>query len=67
MESKVLLGPVHMGSQVPLTLASPNMEAKSQVLSLKKPLKLDLDSFMKKNLWDLCSKLGNLGLAFGST
>ena len=27
------------GSQVPLVLASPNLEAKSQLLSLKKPLK----------------------------
>ena len=35
------LGLVHMGSQVPLMLASPNMEAKFQVLSLKKPLSID--------------------------
>ena len=37
-------GPVHMGSQVPspespLMLASPNVEAKSQRFSPKKPLK----------------------------
>ena len=30
---------VHMGSQVPLMLASLNMEAKYELLSLKKPLK----------------------------
>ena len=41
-------GSIHMGSQVasrksqvPLMLASPNMEAKSQLLSLEKPLKFD--------------------------
>ena len=33
------LGPLHMGSQVPLTLSNPNMEAKPQLLSLKKPFK----------------------------
>ena len=36
---EMLLGPVHMGSQVTLILASPNMEANSQILSVKKPLK----------------------------
>jgi hypothetical protein len=43
-----------MGSQVPLVWASPNMKAKSQLLSFKKPLKydylslkLDLDYFMQ--------------------
>ena len=30
-----ILGPIHMGSQV----SSPNMEAKSRLLSLKKPMK----------------------------
>ena len=60
------LGPVHIGSQVPLLLASTNMEAKSQLLSLKTPLeygylslKLDLDYFMQKYLqglrWELWS------------
>ena len=48
-------GPIHMGSQVPspLMLVTPNMEAKSQLLSIKKTikyeqlsLKSDLDYFM---------------------
>jgi hypothetical protein len=37
----MVLEPVHTGSQVPLMLASPNMEAKSQLLNLKGPLKYD--------------------------
>ena len=52
-------------------VSSPNMEAKSQLLSLKKTfkygqlsLKSDLDSFMHKYSWDLCWELG---LAFCST
>ena len=34
------LGPVHMGSQVPLMLASSNMEEKSQLLSLKETMEI---------------------------
>ena len=30
---------VHIESKVPFMLANPNMEAKTQLLSLKKPLK----------------------------
>ena len=52
-------------------LVSPNIEAKSQLLSLKKPLeygsllvKSDLDYFMQKYSQDLCWELG---LAFYST
>jgi hypothetical protein len=37
-----------MGSQVPFMLASPNMEVKSQLLSLKKPLKHGLYSLESK-------------------
>ena len=55
-------------SQVPLMLASPNMEKKYQLLNLKKPLKYgrlplksDLGYFMQKYLWDLCWEL-NLAL-----
>ena len=54
-------------SQVPLMLASHNMDAKSQLASLKKPLKygrLSLKSYMQKYLRDLGSELG---LAFCST
>ena len=49
-------------------LASPNMEAKSQLLSLNKPKKmvnyqqrwiLDLDYFMQKYSWDLCVRVGS--------
>jgi len=48
-------------SQVPLILTCPNMEAKCQLLNLKKQLQydlysleLDLDYFMQKNSHDLC-------------
>ena len=41
-----------MGSQVPLTLASPNMEAKSQLLRFKKSLKYD--SLSLKSDLDYC-------------
>ena len=49
---------VHMGSQIMLMLASLNfehggMEGKSQLLSLKKPLKLDIEYFKQKPL-SLC-------------
>ena len=37
-----------MGSQVPFMLASPNMEVKSQLLSLHS-LESDLNNFMQKN------------------
>jgi hypothetical protein len=52
-------------SQIPIMLASPDMEAKSQLLSLNKPLKCRLhplrsylDCFMQKKFGDLWSKLG---------
>ena len=44
---------------------SPNIETKSQLLNLRKPLKyglfslkLDSDYFVQKNSWDLCQELG---------
>ena len=46
-----ILGLVHMGSQVPLMLASPHMKVKSQLLNLKKPLKYGL--FSSKSDLDL--------------
>ena len=59
------LEPIHMGSQVPLMLASPNMEANSQHLSLEKPSKYDylslksnLDYFMQTYSRDLCQESG---------
>ena len=58
-----------MGSQVPLMLASPNMEAKSQLLSLKKALKygsyvkkLELDYFMQKKHAGLVLRVGSIFL-----
>ena len=48
-----LLQPIHMGSQVPLILVIPNMEAKSHLLSLTKPLKSDRVHFMQKYSLDL--------------
>jgi hypothetical protein len=69
-EASYELGSVHMiwgpsKSRVILMLASPNMEATSQLLSLEKPLdhgfhslKLDLDYSMKKYSRDLCLQLG---------
>jgi hypothetical protein len=57
-------------SQVPLILASPHVEAKSQFLSLEKALehgqfslKSDLDYFMRKYLWDLCWELAKFFFA----
>jgi hypothetical protein len=48
-----ILGPVHMRFQVPspihVHLTSPNMEAKSQLLRLKKPIKI----------WLMISKVGS--------
>ena len=59
-----------MGSEVPLMPTSPNMEAKSQVLSLKKSLKQGLIS-VKVSFWLLHAKkisgLCELGLALCST
>ena len=60
-----LSGPIHMRSQVPLVLASPNMEAKSKLLSFQKPfkygwlsLKLELDHFKQKDSHELWWALG---------
>ena len=61
------LGPVHMGSQVPLMLARPDMEAKSPPLSLKTLLIIrNVGSwlFHTKYSQDLCWELG---LVFSST
>jgi hypothetical protein len=78
MNKIFIQGLVHMGSQVPspkfqvpLMLASPDMKAKSQLLSLKISLKYgwftiksNLDYCMQKYSRDLCWELG---LAFCST
>ena len=65
-----LLGSVHMGpkSQASLLLASPNIEAKPQLLSLKKPLEYGQLSF-KLDLMQKCSQDTwlVLGLVFCST
>ena len=45
-----------MGSQVPLTSASPNMEANSRLSNLMKPLKHGLLSSKSDLHWSLCPK-----------
>ena len=54
-----------MGYQVPLMLASPNMEAKSQYLSLKRPLKIRLITIKVGTLIILCKILAGLVLRVG--
>ena len=54
LKEEQALEPIHMGSQVPLLLASPNMEAKSQVLRLAKLFKYGLIIIKSWTLIILC-------------
>jgi hypothetical protein len=61
------MGQFTWGPQVPLMSASPNMKAKSQLLSLKKPLKCGLHPLNPNiDIFNVCKTLAGLVLRVGS-
>ena len=66
-ENLLGLEAVHMESQVPLQLWSPNMEVKSQPSSLKRPLAYPLHSLQLDHAYFMQKKITGLLLRVGSS